>query len=168
LTLGDQSVKKALPLMTPLFWPLAKAIVAGSLPMLLAKNETSFRATEVLQISTVVLPFCSWLAKAVLGYEITTGPALGGGGLQQRSGKAAVDLPSAAWEQISLSLAYTWVSMVALGMVVYGLVGLLAGLLAWLLAGLVVQHGGAAQAVVVGEVQHAAVAGAATVGHVLG
>jgi hypothetical protein len=54
---------------------------------------------------TVVLPFVLSLAEEVLGYGKGIGPAGGEGGDRHVSGKAAVDLPDAALQAISIPFA---------------------------------------------------------------
>ncbi|MNP53220.1 hypothetical protein D3C76_1476770 [compost metagenome] len=56
-------------------------------------------------MNTVRLPLLMSRAKQVFGYGMGTPPAGGVGGEKQVSGNAALDLPSADFEAISLSLA---------------------------------------------------------------
>lgn len=83
--------------------PFLNAWVAGSLPVLLSKQDLSLSAIAELPINTLVEPFFKLLAKLVFGQGKSMGPAAGAGGLQQGSGNTVPATPCCptALQQIS-------------------------------------------------------------------
>ncbi len=104
-----------MPRLTLVITPFFGAQPASS-PMLRLKNDLFFNMISWPEILTVVEPLVQSDAMPVFGYGIGTPGGVTGvvGGVKQTSGKAQIDLPAAALQEISRVLAKTLLAMVDL------------------------------------------------------